>query len=452
MHRASCRLGLAAAVLLAIAARPGCESRPPAGPPDILLISVDTLRADHLSSSGYARPTSPFLDGLAAEGIRFEHAYATSSWTTPSVVSMLTSAYPSRHRMGGRFSGVPRVWSRIPEALPTLAESLRSLGYRTYGLAANVNLAAERGFDRGFDRYRCLGTADLDVVGRALGPWLEEIGRGEGPWFFWLHMLDPHGPYNGRRPWIESFEPELEEHSWLDGMPSERIVRFAERFNERQMDAVRALYDSEIRATDEFLRDLFERLPGADDAFVLFTSDHGEEFLEHGGMLHGRTLFDESVRIPLIVRLPDRRFAGAVSSGVVSLVDVVPTILAAAGAGPRDDAAGIDLVGDEGPAVPADRVVVTELLRGDPERAVREGRWKLIAGSSRPELARLYDLEEDPGEQTDVAGRFPDRVARLHEILADFERTHRPVELPAPTELTPEQIEALRALGYVGSD
>jgi arylsulfatase A-like enzyme len=448
--RARRRLAVATALLASLAVPPSCEPSSPPGPPNILLISVDTLRADHLSAYGHDRPTSPFLDGLAAEGIRYDRAYATSSWTTPSVVSMVTSSYPSRHRMGGRVRGEARTWSRIPEKLPSLAASLAAHGYRTYGLVANTNLAASRGFDRGFDRYECLGTVDLDGIDAVIAPWLEEIAGGEGPWFFWLHMLDPHAPYRGRAPWAERFDPAHGSHGWLDGMASERLSKFAKRFNERQLEAVRALYDSEIRDTDEFLRGLFERLPGADDAFVLFTADHGEEFLDHGGMLHGRTLFDESTRIPLIVRLPDRKYAGTVVDGAVSLVDVLPTILGAAGAEPEAAAAGIDLIGDDGASVPAGRTVVAELLRGDPERAMTDGRWKLVTQAGQPGRTELYDLKEDPAESTDLAARHADRVARFRETLLVFERIHAPPEEPLEqTEITPEQLETLRALGYV---
>ena len=444
------------ALALAVAALPGAVACAP-GPsgaaesrPNILLISIDTLRADHMSSDGYDRPTSPFVDSLAKDGVRFERAYATSSWTTPSVVSMLTSTYQNRHRMGARLRGVPRMWSRIPQELPNLAESLKRQGYRTFGLVANINLSAERGFDRGFDRFECLGTADLDVVDRTITPWLDEIGRGEGAWFLWLHMLDPHGPYKARKPWVESFDPEYARYRWLDNMATETFANRASKMQPRQLDVIRALYDSEIRATDEFLRRLFDRLQGARDAFVLFTSDHGEEFLEHGGTLHGRTLFEESIRIPFIIRLPDRRLAGTVVQQAVSLVDVLPTILGAARVEPDERTAGINLIGPEGISVPGERMVVAELLRGVPERAATDGRWKVIF---REERTELYDLREDPGEQTNLAHKHPERVEKFTAVVAAFERQNRPTTAtPEQIEITPEELEALRALGYVGTD
>ena len=449
------RLALAAALVSLVAAWPACAPTPAPRKPNILLISVDTLRADHLSSYGYERETSPFIDSLAAEGIRFDHAYATSSWTTPSVVSMLTSTYQNRHGMGARLRGVPVRWARIPDDLPSLAESLQRDGYRTYGLAANTNLAQDRGFDRGFDRYECLGTADLDEVDGALTPYLDLLEGTQEPWFFWLHMLDPHGPYNARVPWIESFEPHYRRYPRLDGMASELFAQQAEQLSEQQVNVVRALYDSEIRDTDEFLRRLFGRLPGARDALVLFTSDHGEEFLEHGGTLHGRTLFDESIRIPFIVRLPGRRLAGTVVDRAVSLVDVLPTILGAADVPPEPGAVGINLIGDDGIAVPEGRVVVAELLRGLPERATMDGRWKFIANGGQKAQTQLFDLTRDPRERFDIASRkgADQHVERFRQLLAAFEQVHTAPAGPLEqTEITPAQLEALRALGYVGSD
>jgi len=419
--------------------------------PNLLLISVDTLRADALSSYGATRKTTPFLDSLAAEGVRFEHAYATASWTSPSVVSMLTSSYPNRHRMGGRLRGVPRAWSTIPETLPSLASRLGELGYRTYGLVANTNLAAERGFDRGFDRFLCLGTADLDEVEEAFAPWIDEIAGGEGPWFLWLHLLDPHGPYDGRHPWIDEFGEDHERLSFLDGMRSELLSQKAPQLLDVHMEYVRALYDSEVAATDDYLKSVFERLPGSEDAFVLFTSDHGEEFLDHGGMQHGRTLYDESTRIPMILRTPDREPSGVVAERVVSLVDVLPTLLAAAGDEPIENAVGENLLTQLGDSAADARIVVAELLRGSVDRAVMDGRYKLILTERKGRTTtELFDLKNDPGEQHNLAADETERVARLSAWIDAFAATHLPLEESGESAITPEQLEALRSLGYVG--
>ena len=261
------------------------------------------------------------------------------------------------------------------------------------------------------------------------------------PFFNWIET-----PNNS----VESFDAEYARYRWLDSMATEIFAQRAPKMQPRQLDVMRALYDSEIRATDEFLRRLFDGLHGARDAFVLFTSDHGEEFLEHGGTLHGRVLFEESIRIPFIIRLPDRRLAGTVVQRAVSLIDVLPTILGAAGVDPDERATGINLIGPQGISVPEERMVVAELLRGVPERAMTDGRWKVIFSAQPPEL---YDLREDPGEQTNLAQTHPERVEEFRAAVAAFEQQNRPVTLtPEQVEITPEELEALRALGYVGTE
>jgi arylsulfatase A-like enzyme len=444
------RLQVPLVAVLCLGAVSACDAAPSAPlpeKPNILLVSVDTLRADQTSADGYARETTPFLAGLAAEGVRFERAYATSSWTVPSVTAMLTGTY--RHGMGQRLRGGDRTWAVIPETLPNLAEMLRGRGYSTFGLSANTNVPAERGFSRGFDRFECIGSVDRDRVEAALAPWLEEIGR-SAPWFLWIHMFDPHGPYRGRAPWAAEFDPATATFGWVDGMSTETWSQRAAKLPRPVVEAVRALYDSEIRDADEYLRLLFERLPAAQQAVFLFTSDHGEEFLEHGGTLHGATLYDESIRIPLVVRFPDRRHAGTVVRQAVSLVDVLPTIAGAAGVEPAPANDGIDLFGADGPAVPQGRIVFSENLRGDRGSilAVTDGRFKLIVDDARG--SSLYDLQKDPGELHDVSAAQGSVVARFQTALAEFEERHTgPAEDPRQTPVTPETIERLKSLGYV---
>jgi len=448
LNRAAQAFAFAAALTAAGATHgaPAPEAKP--AKPNILLLSVDTLRADRLSLYGNEHPTSPFIAELAGEGLRFEHAYATSSWTVPSVVSMLTGVY--RHGMGQRLAGSDRSWSVIPESLPTLAQVLQAAGYRTFGLTANLNVPAERGFDRGFDRFLCIGSRDSDEVEVALGPWLKDIASAE-PWFVWVHLFDPHGPYRSRQPWAAQFDPEVERYEWLDGFRTETWASRAKHFPTPIIKAALALYDSEIRYADEYVRRLFEALPAARKAFVLFTSDHGEEFLEHGGTLHGGALYEESIRIPLVVRFPDRRLAGTVVHEAVSLVDVMPTVAGIAGAESVPPTDGIRLFGPDGVAVPGDRVVFSELLRGarGSVRAMVDGRWKLIASDGRGD-PQLFDLQQDPGEQVDLADSHPEVLARFAGALADFEKIHlEPADDLEQAPVTPETIEQLKALGYV---
>ena len=179
MNHVIMRLRVAAALFLAIIL---CACSKESERPNIFLITVDTLRADSLSCYGYPRATTPFLDGLAAEGVRFDRAYSTSPWTVPSVASMLSSAYVNEHGLGRRFRSGPRTgWAVLPPDVPHVAELLHDAGYRTYGLVSNLNLRGERGFNRGFDRYKCVGSVDIDVVDAEIGPWLADISGGDGP-------------------------------------------------------------------------------------------------------------------------------------------------------------------------------------------------------------------------------------------------------------------------------
>jgi arylsulfatase A-like enzyme len=417
------------AVVAMLAAHGGCHSEPPEEPPErpnILLIVVDTLRADSISCYGYDRPTSPFLDKLAAEGVRFDRAYAPCSWTVPSVASMLSSTYINQHGLGKRFRGADGIksWSVIPNDVPSLAQLLSDGGYRTFGLVANINLPAERGFARGFGRYECLGSVDIGPVRSALSSWMPEIGGAQEPWFFWLHLFDPR----------------------MNGMPPTKFAGQVKKLTDREVAVAKACYDSEIRAADDLIRYVLENLPGADDAFVLFTSDHGEEFREHGGALHGGSLYDEQIRVPFIVRAPDRRSAGTVVTEPVSLVDVLPTLLGAAGIEAPPEAVGLNLMPPDGVHVPEGREVFAELRAF---RAVISARWKLIATMGKQERDMLFDLRTDPGERHNLAAGQADRVESKRELIAHYEKEGRQAA-PERIDIDHLTLERLKALGYTG--
>ncbi len=442
---------MASLVLCGCAAEPLPTPQPQVGArrPDVFLISIDTLRADRVSAYGHSRKTTPFIDGLAAEGARFERAYSTTSWTAPALVSMLTSSYPTRHGVGQAPEGKRGRWEVIPEDLPNLAELFRDHGYRTFGLTANFGLPPERGFGRGFDEYRCVGAVDLEVVRQAAEPWLARLHEG-GPWLFWLHLFDPHAPYLARERWLDSVEPlPRPRFEALDDLPANDLQAMAGSLDAERLDYLRALYDSEIRAVDEYLREIFTVVPRARDALVVFVADHGEEFLEHGGVLHGRTLFEEVIRVPLIVRFPDRRLAGTVREAPVSIVDILPTLTEAAGIPTPAGIAGVSLFGPEARHDPGSRPLVAELIRGAGLRAWIDGRWKYVADSENPQNDALFDLESDPGELRDLAAEEPARGSRYREALVAFVRQGEGRPPLAETEMTPDQTEALRSLGYV---
>lgn len=429
------------AVLLAVAGSCGAAPEPDE-PPDLVLIVIDTLRPDHLDLYGYERETAPFLTQLAERSTVFEHAYSTSSWTAPSTASIFTGMYPNRHGvlMGFRAQRNTAEAEADEElealelvtlpALPTLVEQLRAAGYGTFGVASNINIGEQLGFDRGFDRFERMIKDDAEVLAQRVLSWREELDA--GPSFLYLHFNDVHKPYHARDPWYAEHEDDLE-------------------------DLV-ARYDSEITYLDGWIEHLHDELGWDEDTVVMLVSDHGEEFRDHGKLGHGYSLYRELNQVLMMIALP-----GALASRVdahVSLVDVLPTLLDAAGFQPFEYAQGTSLL----PLVRGDteaeferRTLFAHRIRGkDPaplyERkpvwsAIR-GRWKLIR-RDREAGIELYDLHEDPGELRDLAGERPELVEELSHALATFEeRTERLEGERVEVQVDSELFEHLRELGY----
>ncbi len=429
-------------------------ARADANRPSILLITIDTLRPDRLGFHGAARPTSPFLDSLAAESTVFDNAYSTSSWTVPSTVSMMTGVYPTSHGVvhGAVTRGVLTLQEQIPASLTVLPEELRKLGYRTYGVTANHHLADDLGFGRGFDRYVCLGFATADKVNASVLEWKREIVSGKGPFFLWIHYFDPHRVYFARAPWVHDFLP------GTSGEEIDQIVRMQDqwprmtkhlRSRPHVIDIAFGLYDSEIRYLDEHIRSLYAALP-LDSAWTMITADHGEEFLEHGDLGHSHNLYNQTMRIPMLIRPPGGGEGRRIPEPV-SLVDCPPTILAVAGGTVPRSWQGIDLEGADDAR--KNRSFIAAELDRLPEhsglRAIVSGRWKLITrlGTSWSEL---YDLGEDPGEKTN---RSADDRPRSQQLQQNLLRYLRSLPMPPsavqvrPTDKDTE--EKLRRLGYI---
>jgi arylsulfatase A-like enzyme len=410
----------------------------------IVLVSIDTLRADHLGCYGYPRPTSPHLDALAASGAVFEQASTPSPWTLPAHASLLTGLYPSHH-------GMKSVFVTRTDALATLASELASHGFVT-AAAVNTQYLAHSGLERAFEEFFYL-PEQLDrrdparpVTDQAV-EWLTR--HADQPLFLLVHYYDVHSDYRSEEPYEQQFARPYAGR--VDGRTKNLIDYRAGTLTLDDADTGHLvdLYDAGIRQMDDELERLLAALPPDEGTLLLVTSDHGEEFREHGGVLHGRTQFEEVVHVPLIVRGWDAA-AGTRIATPVSLVDVMPTILAAAGVSASGTVDGIDL----GPllrgATIPDRYLVLEADHNatHPERAhgIRHGSYKLhydrVSGS-----VQLFDLATDPVERVDVATRVPEVTADLRAHLAVASAGPTPVT--KPTALTPEQIERLRSLGYL---
>ncbi len=415
---------------------------PPATPPHVIIYLVDTLRADHLGAYGYSRPVSPEIDRFAVEATLYEHAVAQSSWTRPTVASVFTGLWPHVH-------GVNSPRSKLPETAPTLAEVLRSAGYRTAGFVTNPNVSESTGLARGFEHFEFLekeGNNDwtrADEINKAVFRWLDAETAGS-PMFLYVHTMDPHDPYDPTPEMRERFAPGV-----ADDAPTRPMGRHARDPDE--LAELVALYDAEIAFNDRHFGVFLERLRNLDlydNAMVVFLSDHGEEFYEHGGWKHGATLHAESIDVPLIVKYPHATSGSRVAARAQQ-IDLLPTVLDLLGLEPLAGLPGASLRTLESPAV-GERQIVSYLDRNRrPQAALLEATRKLLLrrpGTSQ-ERASLFDLGVDRGERDDLADRRPVTVGYLAAELR-FLLAARGLD-PEEAELSERLEEQLRALGYL---
>lgn len=433
-------------LLLLALSLPACRA---AKRPNVLLVSLDTLRADSLGSHGYHRDTTPFLDELAAEGMRFENAFVNTLATTPSHVSILSSQYQESHGVlwhSRREDGAEAV--TIPESIPLLPEILAESGYLTLAVTDGGSFRARDGFARGFVEFD--GSRARGVVrgSRRLLAMIDRHRDSKAPLFVLYHTYEIHAPYDPPPPY-DTFFGDLPESDFVPSAGRLRalIDTAGQDLTTADFDKIRRLYDGGIRFTDESLRSLFRGLDERgffdDDYLVIVTSDHGEEFGERGGVLHRGLLYEEFLHVPLILSAA-RAPRGQVRTDLVNSIDIAPTILAYTGIEATPSMQGVDLLSQ--PPQPADRQMVIAQYRTR-RYAVRTPVWKFIAASS----LELYDLTSDPGEITNLAAQHPDRVGEFQQIIERWRASQegrRPDQQPAG-ELTPEEVEEMRALGYL---
>jgi arylsulfatase A-like enzyme len=425
----------------------------------VILIAVDTLRADHLSTYGYERETSPNLDRLVREeAIRFDCAYSASSWTLPSMTSLMTSLHPHEH-------GVEDRGQRLHPSVPTLAAAFAGQGWYTAGFITHIYASSLFGLDTGFAEFHDV-SIDWDY-GEGMQVRADELNELALPWihahrdetfFLFLHYFDPHWDYEPPPPFDQLFtDPGYAGPARGDWRYLRKFLGADERMEPADLEHVVALYDGEIRYTDHHLGRLFEELRALDlweDTLLVITSDHGEEFQEHGSVHHVRTLYEEVLRVPLIVKLPGGRPDGwrEVVPEPVAGIDVAPTILSAAALHTPPSFEGRDLVplfsgpGREGP------VFARTIRHGSRKEALREGALKTIRTfAGRQTTFEAYDLAADPGELHPLAGATDTQAARFERVLQGRGAPDPlPPEAPEePVELTSEQLERLRALGYI---
>jgi arylsulfatase A-like enzyme len=417
--------------------------------PDVIIISIDTLRADHVGCYGYHRNTTPRLDRLAAEGVVFEAAYSTTSWTLPSHVSLFTSVYPPTHEVTAH-------GTRISEKYTQLGEWFRERDCRSGGFTDGAWLRHVFGYARGFDVYQDRNVGIAEILPRAL-EWWEKQPRGF-PRMMFIHFYDVHGPYGNAEKYQRRFHP-LPEYNRFPYVVDAGI-EFKEKFDrgefiliEDDIEHFVALYDGDIYYSDEKLGELFDRLKERDEwdsTLIVVLSDHGEEFLEHGGLLHGYNLYEESLHIPLIIKFPGGKWPGTRVDGLASLIDILPTLADWMNEDQPPEWQGeslIPLISDSKgtrEAVYADRLREFKQITSD---------FRLIVPTDPLDSERkpeLYDGRFDPGEQFslfDQAGEWAkEKAASVYRVRADFRGDSIGAE---ETQLTDSELEEqLKALGY----
>lgn len=447
---------------------PGAPSRS-GGPPSIVFILIDTLRADYLGTYGFEGDISPALDRLAEESIVFENAISQAPWTKPAIASLFTSLHPEQHgviahegRYGDREAEGLRA-SMLPQRAATLAEELRRAGYETAAFVANPWIQRRHGFAQGFDVFDAKDVGNrvpASLLLEKASAWLAQRDSTR-PFFLYIHLMDVHGPYDAPKGDYDALlgSPGLGEARPLTEEEAARRRGYLMRGggthgDDLALESWRASYAAGVRSVDRQLGSFVEHLAreGAlDDALLVVTSDHGEELAEHGAWDHGDTLFDEQIHIPLLVRLPGRSPPGRRVGRVVSLVDLMPTLLGVAGANVPDAATGQDLgpllaggdLEDEGVAFASGAKWKPGL------KAVRTKDRKLLRAGKTGNLL-VFDVEADPRETKGLAASDADRATLGALLDAHTKTLEAGASLePEATAMDPETRDKLRALGYL---
>ncbi|HSL84690.1 MAG TPA: sulfatase [Thermoanaerobaculia bacterium] len=459
------------ALALLAAGAAGCRQEAPLPAPDVVLVTVDTLRADALGAYGAGPGATPVLDRLAAGGVLFEDAVAPMPLTRPSHFSLFTGRYPREH-------GVVNNQLDLPEGEVTLAEVFREAGYQTGAFSGTRIFQPSSGAPQGFERYSASETHQepgAAVVDRALA-WLGEVPEGER-FFLWVHLYDPHMPYTPPRDLVPAEPPAvpgLERGATWRGLKA-IAARSGGGLDEAAARRVRALYDAEVTSADRQVGRLLAALDrrSGPAPVVAVTADHGECF-DHGYFYrHSDCLYEGALWVPLVVRAPGRLEAGRRVPGTVELVDLGASLLRLAGLAPPASFRGGDLFANRrGDGVDAyfqpilsDHRAAGERQRiwdgiasvaGEPVRpvlvspvepvGVRRGRWKYVLGGTLGE--ELYDLAADAAERRNLAEGERRRTAELRAAVRRFQR-EVPFTVLDPTALSPELRESLEALGYL---
>jgi arylsulfatase A-like enzyme len=427
--RLCCAVGLVVALL-------GC-GEDPERPSSVVLIVIDTVRADHLGTYGYGRPTSPFLGRWAEQGVLFERAQASSPWTVPSFGSIYTGHDPGRHGAGFLLKRGANEFAPMDAEVPSLAQVLERAGYATAAIVNNDLLRPTFGLARGFETYdwtprrhgKPYRRAD-EVVAAAIA-WLD--ARDERPFLLVVHLMDPHFAYDPPEEVRGRFMGGGAETFHYDDMDVFELRSRTRATEEAERRLLAAAYDEELLFVDAQIGRLLENLEQRgllESALVVLTSDHGEEFFEHDGFEHGHSVFQELLHVPLLVWGPGV-VPGRISTPELAGLTLWPMLTR------REP-------------LPSRALVSEGTLWGPPRKALLRWPWKAIKNGSRGAQRQLFNLVDDPEERHDLAAAESERLGRMLEELETLahvdperQKSWRALKIDEDTR------DALKALGYL---
>jgi arylsulfatase A-like enzyme len=465
--------------------------------PNVVLLTVDTLRFDDTSGFGGQLETTPFLAKLAKQGVTFTNAISPGPWTVPAMYSLITGMYPTEHGItGGLINPLVRGdivgQAVLPDVAHTLAERLKDLGYGTFGACTNFHMSPKYGFAQGFDMF--VGE-DFDslpfptFVAESFIPQMRKVEK----YFVWAHFFDPHAPYQTHSPWFTQWNdspffsneeliydlllqyyrekagigadgPFFPPHAvplknlanLIRGRPATLNVALYQKKSapdSPELKFLRAAYRSELRATDRAMEKLLEKLEIGDNTMIIVVADHGEEFMDHGRMDHrlNGSVYQELIHVPMLMVLPGRQHAGKVVDTPVSTLDIMATILDVLGHPMEGQTSSRSLVPLITGKSVEPRPVYSELheVKLGEFRAIIEYPWKYIH-SFQSGLGMLFNLSSDPGEKKDLSSVEKELAESMKKRLLEWTASKTPrYPAGARIQLSPEEKQKLRAMGYM---
>ncbi|MGB2691461.1 MAG: sulfatase [Thermodesulfobacteriota bacterium] len=415
--------------------------------PNIVLITIDTLRADHLGVYGHERNTSPSIDKLAEKGVLFENAISQASWTLPSMASMHTSLYPSEAKTSS-------IKSNVRNELLTLPEYMKNNFYNTIAVISNIVVSKVYGFSQGFNIFNQEHIAEVNELSAELitNQAVEYISQNKDSKFFlWVHYFDPHHNYKNHTEYDYGDEYS---GNLPDNLDNEHLNNIKSSLNEHDLEYIRNIYDEEISYNDKYVGELIDAINNlglAEDTVIILTSDHGEEFMERSKLGHGGTLYQELIHVPLIIYDPlDASTMGKRVKEHVEIRSIAKTISELSGF-EENPFEGINLLNDE--EISPENIVIAEVygvIEGNKKETVIRNNWKLI-DNLNSQTFELYKIDDDFGESTNLYSKDKKEIniqkEKLQAILSLI--YEKDLKGSAEAELSNEDIKQLKALGYI---